>query len=179
MINYNTNIFGPYSNTLQNIDATGGISFSNYSLGIAVNSLGSVFDLFNNTLINNTQILANTDYIAYHVKMRLINVSGGTTNISFNTAFTNQASLAKYTTSPNQPLPWPDFIASSTDVEDHIPLKPIIDDVSSPSTTFKGGTGEIITINGRFFSDGGLIRFFNDADTKVGLMNLNFNDVLS
>ncbi len=182
VLNFNQNMFGNYADVLSNIQATVSPTFNTYDVGIYVSPNGAVFDMYNTDLVlfgvNNIQVLANIEYPVFHVKMKLLNSTAGTTNITFNTAQMNSSSLSQYANSPTQTM-WLDYNASSTDVEDHIPLKPVINNVSSPSTTFKGGTGEIVTIDGKFFGDEGLIRFFNDADTKVGLMNLNFNDVVS
>ena len=98
-LNFNQNMFGNYADVLSNIQASVSPAFNTYSVGVYVSQGGAVFDMYNSGLVlsgvNNIQVLANVEYPVFYVKMKLLNSTPGTTNITFNTAQMNSSSLSQ------------------------------------------------------------------------------------
>ncbi len=177
-LNYNTAVFG------NNINASGGLiinnganfpsQYSNYKydwtpsqIALAINT--SV------TTASKTFIGSNNSNVLLHVKMKILNRIN-TTQLSFDEVAMNNTFESFYSIANNSGS-WLQFNCFATDVEDHIPVKPIIENITYSKLNLSGGTGTIVTIKGRFFGTDGIVSF-PDADKKGPTATLNNNDFL-
>ena len=123
-------------------------------------------------------------YVAMHIKMRIIsNFPTLTTGLSFDASRMGNGAFSKYSNgSGDAENLWLDYLLTISDIENHIPRKPqIFNTDNNPNKTYKAGTGDILTINGRFFANTqGLGNvYFKDADNKISEVRLDGSDIVS